>query len=83
MPEDVSSQARQAISNLAAILEAAELGLGDVVKTTVYLANMDDFAAVNAIYAEYFSEPYPARACFQVARLPLNAKFEIEAIASR
>jgi 2-iminobutanoate/2-iminopropanoate deaminase len=77
----VEAQARQALSNLAAVLEAAGLTTDAVVKTTVFLADMADFPAVNAIYAESFGEPYPARSTVQVAALPKGGLVEIEAIA--
>ncbi|KAG5446101.1 2-iminobutanoate/2-iminopropanoate deaminase [Clonorchis sinensis] len=79
--DEVEAQTRQSIRNISAILEAVGLTLNNVVKTTVLLADMDDFAKVNAVYAEYFQNPYPARAAFQVACLPKSAKVEIEAIA--
>ncbi len=79
---DVSTQTRQALRNLTAVLEAAGTGLEHVVKTTVFLADMDDFAVVNQVYAEFFQMGAPpARSCVQVARLPKNARVEIEAIA--
>jgi 2-iminobutanoate/2-iminopropanoate deaminase len=77
----VEAETRQALENLKRILEAAHSGLEQVVKTTVFLQNMDDFAAMNAIYAQYFTEPYPARSAIQVAALPKNAQVEIEAVA--
>ena len=76
-----ADQARQAISNLQKVLEAAGSGLGKVVKTTVFLGDMNDFAAVNAVYAELFGDTKPARSCVQAARLPKDVKIEIEAIA--
>ncbi len=79
--QTIEEQARQALKNVGAILAEAGLGYEDVVKTTVLLADIADFKAVNAIYAEYFSENQPARACFQVAALPLGVKLEIEVIA--
>lgn len=81
LAEGVEAQARQALENLGAILKAAEMDYADVVKTTVYLADIQDFAAVNAIYAEYFTGEAPARSCFQVAALPMGGLVEIEAIA--
>lgn len=78
----VEAQTRQAIANLAAVLEAAGTGLDRVVKTTVFISDMNDFAAVNAVYAEMFGETKPARSCVQVARLPKDVKIEIEAVAS-
>ena len=78
---DITAQARQSLSNLRAILNAAGTNMGAVVKTTVFLADMDDFAAMNEVYAQFFQEPFPARSAVQVARLPKGAKVEIEAIA--
>jgi 2-iminobutanoate/2-iminopropanoate deaminase len=80
---DVSVQARQSLENLKSVLEAAGLGFGHVVKTTIFLTDMADFAAVNEIYKGYVAEPYPARSTIAVAALPLGAKVEIEMIASR
>lgn len=81
LPEGVEAQARQALDNLKAVVEAAGLTLANVVKTTVFLADINDFAAINAIYAEYFTGEAPVRSCVQVAALPKAALFEIEAIA--
>ena len=81
--EDIATQARQSLTNVKAILEAAGYTCADVVKTTVLLANMEDFATVNGIYAEFFTAPCPARACFAVKELPKGALVEIEAIACR
>ncbi len=78
---DVEAQAHQVLKNIKAILEEAGASMADVVKATVYLADMNDFARMNAVYAQYFPEPYPARAAFQVARLPRDVKIEIEVIA--
>lgn len=83
MPESVDAQTRQAIENISSILAAAGLSLADVVKTTVILADMADFAAMNAAYADYFKDSKPARVCFQAAALPKNAKVEIDAIAGK
>jgi 2-iminobutanoate/2-iminopropanoate deaminase len=80
---DIELQTRQALENLKAILEAADLGLENVVKVSVFLQSMDDFKSMNAVYAEYFTSDPPARAAFEVARLPLGALVEIEAIARR
>ena len=80
---DVAVQARQVLENLKAVLTAAGSGLERVLKTTVFLKDMDDFAAMNAVYAEYFSEPYPARSTVQVAKLPRDVRVEIEAVAER
>ena len=77
----VEDQTRQAIINLRQVLEAAGSGLDKVVKTTVFISDMNDFAAVNGVYAELFGDAKPARSCVQVARLPKDVKIEIEAIA--
>ncbi|WAL60582.1 RidA family protein [Thermocoleostomius sinensis] len=80
--DDVAQQTEQSIANLTAILTAAGVGLSDVVKTTVFLADMNDFAAMNAVYAKYFAEETaPARACVEVSRLPKDVRVEIECIA--
>lgn len=78
---DIRAQARQSLENIKAILAAAGTDMAHVVKTTVLLQDMADFAAMNEVYAEYFSEPYSARAAFQVAKLPKDALVEIEAVA--
>ena len=83
MPEDVQDQARQSLANLKAILAEAGLTMADVVKTVVFLAVLDDFAAVNEVYAQAFAQPFPARSCVQVAGIPKGAKVEIECIAVR
>jgi 2-iminobutanoate/2-iminopropanoate deaminase len=79
--EDVAEQTEQVFKNLSAVLEAAGSSLKNVVKTTVFLADMNDFAKMNEVYARYFTENYPARATVQAARLPKDARVEIEAIA--
>ena len=79
---DVAAQTRRVLDNVRAILDAANRSLADVVRTTIFLADMNDFAAVNEVYGQYFSQPYPARATVQVARLPKDARVEIDAIAS-
>jgi 2-iminobutanoate/2-iminopropanoate deaminase len=81
LPEGVEAQAHQSLKNLRAVLMAAGLSYSDVVKTTVFLDNMNDFAAINTIYAEYFTGEAPARSCVEVAKLPKGALIEIEAIA--
>ncbi len=81
LPPDVVAQARKAMDNLMAILAEAGASAQNVVKTTIFLANMDDFSTVNGIYESYFQEPFPARACVEVARLPKDAKVEVEAVA--
>ena len=78
---DIASQTRQSLTNMKYILNAAGLDLCDVVKTTVYLANIADFAPMNEVYAQFFSAPFPARAAFEVACLPRNALVEIECVA--
>lgn len=78
---DIAAQTRQSLMNLKSILNEAGADLCDVVKTTVYLANIADFAAMNEVYATFFTAPYPARAAFEVACLPKNALVEIECIA--
>jgi 2-iminobutanoate/2-iminopropanoate deaminase len=77
----VDAQAEQVFANVSAVLEAAGKGLGDVVRVGVFLTNMADFAAVNAVYARWFAEPYPARTTVAVAALPLGAAVEIDMIA--
>jgi 2-iminobutanoate/2-iminopropanoate deaminase len=79
---DITAQARRALDNLKAVLTAGGRSFTDVVRTTIFLADMNDFAAVNEVYGQYFSEPYPARATVQVARLPKDSRVEIDAIAS-
>jgi len=78
----IAAQTHQVMKNLTAILDAAGAGLRDVVKTTVFLSNLDDFSAFNQIYGEYFAEAKPARATLQVARLPREVLVEVEAIAA-
>ncbi len=79
--DDIRVQTRQSLTNIKNILAAAGADMADVVKTTVLLADIADFAAMNEEYAAFFTEPYPARACFAVAALPKNAKVEIEVVA--
>ena len=78
----IAEQTRRVFENLAAVLAAAGRSFADVVRTTVFLADMNDFAAMNDVYGQYFKEPYPARATVQVARLPKDARVEIDLIAS-
>ena len=78
---DITSQTRQSLENVKHILSEAGMELRNVVKTSVFLQDMDDFAAMNQVYAEYFTSDYPARAAIQVGRLPKDAKVEIEVIA--
>lgn len=77
----IQEQARQSLNNIKAILNAAGTNMGAVVKTTVFLQDMNDFAAMNEVYAEFFQEPYPARSAVQVGRLPKDALVEIETVA--
>ncbi len=79
--DDVSEQTHQVLKNLKAVLEAAGTNLGNVVKTTVFLADMNDFSVMNGVYGEYFVEDAPARATVQAAALPKNARVEIDCIA--
>jgi len=81
--EDVDGQTRQVMTNLEAVLTASDMKFGNVVKTTIYLASLDDFQTVNGIYGDYFNTDPPARATVQVAALPLGALVAIEAIARR
>lgn len=83
MPEGIEAQTRQSLTNVGAILAEAGLSYNDVVKTTVLLDDIKNFAAMNAVYAEFFPETKPARACYQVAALPVGAMIEIEAIAGK
>ncbi len=76
----IEDQAHQVFKNLSAIAQKADAGLADAVKTTVFLSDINDFKAVNAVYAQYFTEPFPARSAFQVGALPLNAGIEVEAV---
>lgn len=79
--DDIRTQTRQSLTNIKQILAAAGTDMEKVVKTTVLLSDIADFAAMNEVYAEFFTEPYPARAAFQAAALPRGAKVEIEAVA--
>lgn len=81
IPEGIEAQADQAIGNLAALLKAAGTSTDNVIKTTVFIKEMDDFATVNSIYSKYFTGDCPARSCVEVARLPKDVLIEIEAIA--
>ncbi|MCD4708157.1 MAG: Rid family detoxifying hydrolase [Candidatus Sabulitectum sp.] len=81
LSETVEEQTRLALESIEKIIAEAGGCLDDIVKTTVLLADMSDFAAMNRAYSEFFKQPYPARAAFQVAKLPLNARVEIEAVA--
>ena len=77
----IENQARQVLENLKAVLIEAGVGLESVIKTTVFIKDMNEFALINKIYGEYFKEPYPARSCVEVARLPKDVSIEIEAVA--
>jgi 2-iminobutanoate/2-iminopropanoate deaminase len=79
---DIGQQTRQVLRNITALLEAGGLSLNHVVRTTVFLADMNDFGAMNEVYRSFFSEPYPARSTVQAARLPRDARIEIDVIAS-
>ncbi|MDF2984754.1 MAG: endoribonuclease [Eubacterium sp.] len=81
VPGGVAEQAEQALKNVAAVLAAAGAGLENVVKTTVFIKNMNDFAAINEVYKKYFTGNYPARSCVEVARLPKDVLIEIECVA--
>lgn len=81
VPGTVTAQAEQAFQNLSNLLEAAGTSMENVIKTTVFIKNMNDFAAINEIYAKYFPAPYPSRSCVEVARLPKDVLLEVEAIA--
>lgn len=80
--DDVKKATAQSLENVKAILEKSGSSLDKVVKAVVYLKDLEDFAAVNEVYATYFTGDYPARSCFQVAKLPMDAKIEIEVVAS-
>jgi 2-iminobutanoate/2-iminopropanoate deaminase len=80
---DVAAQTERVIENIQAVLAANSMTLGDVVKTTVFLTTMDDFAAMNAVYARHFSDPFPARSTVAVVALPRGAKVEIEVTAAK
>lgn len=86
IPETVVAQARLSLENVKAIVTASGLSVGDIVKTTVFISDMNDFAAINDVYKQFFDEHnavYPTRSCVEVARLPKDVKLEIEAIALR
>lgn len=82
-PDGISAQTKQSIENVKAILESAGSSLDKVLKTTIFIKNMDDFGKVNKVYNSYFTKEYPARSCVEVARLPKDALVEIEVIAYR
>ena len=80
---DITAQATQAIGNLIALLKEVGASAESVVKTTVFISDMNDFGKINEVYAKYFEEPYPARSCVEVARLPKDVAIEIEAVATK
>ncbi|QLA16846.1 RidA family protein [Desulfolutivibrio sulfoxidireducens] len=80
---DVVAQAHQAIKNVRAVLQAAGLDLADVVKSTLFIKDMNEFSRINEVYASYFTPPYPARSCVEVARLPKDVLVELEVVARR
>ena len=83
MPEGIEAQTRQSLTNIGAILDAAGLSFNDIAKTCVLLSDINDFGAMNAVYAEFFPESKPARVCYQVAAIPKGALVEIDAIAGK
>lgn len=83
LPDGIAEQTRQSLENIGHVLSAAGMNYPDVIKSTIFLANMEDFAAVNEIYAEFFPKDPPARSCVAVKTLPKNALVEIEVIAAR
>lgn len=80
--EGIENQARQALSNVKSLLESQGRSMSDIIKTTVFIKNMDDFAKVNEVYATFFEGDFPARSCVEVARLPKDVLIEVEAIAT-
>ena len=80
---DAAEQAEQAFNNLKALLEESGSGMDRVVKTTVFITNMDDFSRINEVYARHFFKPYPSRSCVEVARLPKDVLIEVEAVAEK
>lgn len=83
IPEGVEAQATQAFTNLTNLIKASGAGMEQVVKTTVFIKEMNDFGKINEIYAKFFKEPFPARSCVEVARLPKDVLLEIEAIVEK
>ena len=81
IPEGIEAQAKQVFENIKNLLEASGTSINNVVKTTVFIKNMQDFPVVNGIYADYFTEPYPARSCVEVSALPKGVLIEVEAVA--
>lgn len=83
IPEGAAAQAKQAMTNLSNLLEAAGTSMDNVVKTTVFIKEMDDFGTINDVYKDFFASDYPARSCVEVARLPKDVLLEVEAVAIR
>ena len=83
IPEGVEAQATQAFTNLTNLVEASGAAMSPVVKTTVFIKEMNDFGKINEIYAKFFKEPYPSRSCVEVARLPKDVLLEVEAIVAK
>ena len=83
LAEGVEAQAHAAMKHLGAVLEAAGCSYSDILKTTVFVQSMDDFAKINTVYGSYFTETYPARSCVEIAKLPLGGLVEVECIAKR
>ncbi|MBP5324440.1 MAG: RidA family protein [Pseudobutyrivibrio sp.] len=83
IPEGAAAQADRVFKSMTALLESAGTSMKNVVKTTVFIKNMEDFAAINEVYAKYFPEPFPARSCIEVARIPKDVLLEAEAIATK
>ena len=81
LPDGAAAQAEQSLKNVGAILQEAGVSYDDVVKTTVYLSNMNDFSAVNAVYASFFKKMLPARSCVEIGKLPMNGDVEVEVVA--
>lgn len=80
IPEGAAAQARQALTNVTNLIKASGADVSRTVKTVVFIKNMDDFSEINKVYAEFFTEPYPARSCVEVARLPKDVLIEVEAV---
>lgn len=83
IPDGAAAQADRVFKSMSALLESAGTSMANVVKTTVFIKNMEDFAAINEVYAKYFPEPFPARSCIEVARIPKDVLLEAEAIATK
>lgn len=79
--EDVAAQTKQVLDNMKAVIEAAETGMNKIVKVTIYIVDMEQFAIINEIYGTYFEAPFPARACVEVSKLPKGVQVEMDAIA--